>query len=1208
MFIKKIKIFFLYTLILLAFFMALAVILIQTDYFREKIRGYLENTISKQINGELYIESITGNIFRDPQLHNIRIKTDSVEMISISKLSIDYSFQSIFDRTFKIRSFHIEDAEFSVSKDGNDLVDIFKPENNSSSPPGRRGINVKSLEVSQSSIFHENEIIDEVNLRSSLLIEDEAVDVQVDKMGFRYLFDFISSGRVKYRDDELKFYDFRIDAGSSKVKVDGDVKNLSNPVFELIVSLDYVDLEEIKKIHPDLTIGGSAEGKLEISGPYDNPAIIHDIKYEEALFSGKSIVMEDYKVEMEGSVKKLNPNIIWRSAPEGNLNLSYIAKAIFSEERKIDLAVFLEESSINSTNIESGKIKAYITQEEFTVYESDLNVFEGIVFFQGSGRIGEELSGKISLKDISLKPITEGRVTGRLSFDSELSGNISEEAVSGNIFLKESVVEGVVLDDGFVGFSYKNEKLNIKEIKLLSRAGRFSAAGELSSVSLKGDFKGNVEDVSRFISIREKEVRGKVEFSGSVSGSLSEPELLISAEFQDFIWDNINAENIFVDANVKGEPLDSRGIFKVKAERFNLADEVFELAEIFIEKDEEKGRLSLQATSSGRSYEVKASFLEKLTFMRLEKFLISTPEGDWRTPSEYMITYKDGVLESEMFSIKGPDEGYMNIYGAVEPKSGKVNVNVNAEGVQIKKWAELFRQETVLNGVFFSEIEISGTFEEPQVVSSLLTEGFCLGKSEFEYMKAGFDYSENNLEFKSEVVKEGESAQVQGNMPLRISFFPFYYELLDELFDVSVRAEGLKLDFLEELSESIVHSKGRLDINVDIMGTPVEPVYYGSFYLSDATVALRQAGTPYKNINAEAVFREDRFEIKTMTARSGDGTGRVDGKISLSQGSISEIDLNFKAERFLLARTPEYSGVINCDIDFRGKPDESYVSGRMTVLRSEVNVAPPRREMARGIEIVDYRKEGTFEITERSQRMSEVFSGLIIDLEVNIPGNSWIRWEGMESEARGNLRLRRFRNGEILIDGRVNLVRGTFRRAGIELTIERGALIFAGPLREARVEVSSVRRFPNVVVYLIISGTVESPNIELTSNPIMDESNIISYLVFGKPVEELTQLQMRSLPETAGGVLGMAAERGVREILGPRLAPDIIEIRPLDRGTIGIAKYITDRLFVKYEWRMVEHESPWTVAEYMISPNLNIRSIFGNPKMSGVDFLWNFSY
>ena len=121
----------------------------------------------------------------------------------------------------------------------------------------------------------------------------------------------------------------------------------------------------------------------------------------------------------------------------------------------------------------------------------------------------------------------------------------------------------------------------------------------------------------------------------------------------------------------------------------------------------------------------------------------------------------------------------------------------------------------------------------------------------------------------------------------------------------------------------------------------------------------------------------------------------------------------------------------------------------------------------------------------------------------------------------------------------------TSSRGAGSISCSGGTVKFTGePEINPLLDVTATREIPNtgVEARVHINGSVKSPELELTSTPPLDESDILSLIVFNRPVNELGSGERASLAATAGGIATGFIAAPLGESIGRALDLDLFEI------------------------------------------------------------------
>lgn len=433
---------------------------------------------------------------------------------------------------------------------------------------------------------------------------------------------------------------------------------------------------------------------------------------------------------------------------------------------------------------------------------------------------------------------------------------------------------------------------------------------------------------------------------------------------------------------------------------------------------------------------------------------------------------------------------------------------------------------------------------------------------------------------------------------------------LKDKMDIVVKAESVELAGFNELTLPEVKLEGRLNAGIKMGGAPDNPSINGSMDISGGGVSLPQIGIEYRNIRCGLLFRDKEITVSYFDCRSGNDSLNLSGEIITEDLGLQSADLSLDCSNFPFAYPDIFSARADCLLKLKGSGNNNLLTGDIAILKSDINIPSSVKTGPREIEIVENgatRKISGIEIKQKAG----VVNSLGMDVNVSIPGNSWVRWNevGLDADVKGALNVKKNRGKPFAISGEIYTTRGSFKYLGQNLTIDEGSLIFTGgKLDESQLDIRSSKHYADFIVNISVSGTLNSPRINLSSDPEADRSDIISYLMFGKAPDKLNDTEASKVSKISLNVLGTIASRGIRNILGNQLAPEIIEIQPVSGGTIGVGKYITNKLFVKYEWTLNYEENYQTIIDYQLNRYFNLHSQTGNTRTSGIDIFWNYSY
>ncbi|MGE3522241.1 MAG: translocation/assembly module TamB domain-containing protein, partial [Candidatus Dadabacteria bacterium] len=230
--------------------------------------------------------------------------------------------------------------------------------------------------------------------------------------------------------------------------------------------------------------------------------------------------------------------------------------------------------------------------------------------------------------------------------------------------------------------------------------------------------------------------------------------------------------------------------------------------------------------------------------------------------------------------------------------------------------------------------------------------------------------------------------------------------------------------------------------------------------------------------------------------------------------------------------------------------------------------------------------------------------------------NNWVRGRGANVELRGDLDINKAYGEDMRIVGNISTVRGTYENFGKLFRIVQGNVSFSGtPDINPFLDIRALYRVSGVEIYINISGTAKKPVVELTSDPPMSETDMVSYIVFGAPSDQIGSSDRASIQGVASGLAGGVAAAQLERMLGSRFKLDVVNIGTGTGGPeLEVGKYLTEDLYFAVERETTQSLTDSTtvtqtkvIVEYTIFKNVSINGDIGgeNP---GVDVFYNFNY
>ena len=268
-----------------------------------------------------------------------------------------------------------------------------------------------------------------------------------------------------------------------------------------------------------------------------------------------------------------------------------------------------------------------------------------------------------------------------------------------------------------------------------------------------------------------------------------------------------------------------------------------------------------------------------------------------------------------------------------------------------------------------------------------------------------------------------------------------------------------------------------------------------------------------------------------------------------------------------------------------------------------------------------------------------VFDATALNIQVRIPDNLTLRGQSIEAARAslgdlnatvgGDFRVAKTAGTPVVLLGAVNTVRGTYAYRGRRFDILRdGQILFRGNEEiDPRLDITAERVIQGVEARVRIQGTARAPELSLSSNPPLDEGDILALIVFNQPLNQLGTGQQNSLGQRAGGMAAGLVVSPLASALGSTLDLDQFEVETTDptgrvNPAVVIGQQVTQDLFVRFRQQFGNQQVSQFLLEYRLASYMRLqgniaegdgltasnRSLMQRIEQYGVDLVFFFSF
>jgi translocation and assembly module TamB len=358
---------------------------------------------------------------------------------------------------------------------------------------------------------------------------------------------------------------------------------------------------------------------------------------------------------------------------------------------------------------------------------------------------------------------------------------------------------------------------------------------------------------------------------------------------------------------------------------------------------------------------------------------------------------------------------------------------------------------------------------------------------------------------------------------------------------------------------------GPIAVAADVTGRLADPQIRGQLVANGARIESARTGTVLTNVQAAGRFNGSRLEIGRFTAAAGAGTISGSGTVGFAGGV--NIDLKLDAQNARMIDRDDLGATITGPLTIKSDAsgggtiagDVRLVASRFRLGAASAATAVPRLNI-REINVPD---DGRAD----DDRPAGPWQ---LDLHARASDSVRVSGLGLDSNWSADLTIKGEPNNPA-IRGRADLIRGTFEFAGRDFDLDRGIIRFDGSVpANPSLDISANASVTGLNATIRVTGTGQKPEISFTSVPALPQDELLSRLLFGTSITNLSAPEALQLAAAVAALNDRSGNGGLNPINAVRRAIglDRLRVLPADPQTgagtqVAAGKYITRRLYAE---------------------------------------------
>jgi autotransporter translocation and assembly factor TamB len=1209
-----------------------------TDGFREFVRQKLLAVINDSMRGKISVARLDGSVWGSLTLLDVRLVDNEIEIARIPRLKVNYALLPLIWGRVQVFRLDVTQPLLRLSEGPNgvwNIVEALSPVEPQPETPNVV-VSISSVELQKAdvdvSFSGRSYRVTGLDLQGTAGIRPDAITVNLRQVSSRVLTQGMPEARVKgalaYEDsggrESLKFSDFFIESGSSGLRLTGKIDDLKTFEMKAKVSIDKLAPADIAGFAPQWPVRATVSGTADVRGP------LTALKGEFSLSLADGSLSGQFQMDLTRDLP-----VYQGSAKIAQVNLTKLLER--RELRGIVSAlVAITGSGFALANI-SGQGQATVRSTEVATWNlGDVSIKASLAGSEASvtGELNSELGradwqGQIAFKDIpryelsfsanqlDVQKLSSGQtIKGNLNLAGLIKGSGLTLAVMNTlakIDLQRSRLGEVELEQGTLVATIADQRIRVEQGTLRATDAMLSVKGDIGTdFKQQGriDYQLQVKTLSPWLALIDRQGSGSVNLTGGAKGNLSDLKTQgkVTLSGIDFEGTAVQSGSIDYDLGYSSARTLPSGTLNISLSDIRRGYRLQSLEGMVKILTQTPAGFDLDvkvrdAQSRTHTVAARLDYQPAHVVARVARLTLDLPDGTWRLSQPVTVEQRDqDFLVDRLLMRNNGRELFLDGQFSL---TGSQALRLNIEKLPIEALRAFFSEAPDVTGILSAQVQFSGTAAAPQVVAALRLENSKIAGYSYAGLVASGSYRDQRADVKATVQQDQtHMLNATATLPMTLSWNNGWRAEAADNIDARIQSSGLSLAFLNAFSGKAIQGiGGEVEVDLQVRGSLNQPLANGFVRLRDGKLTPTALGVQISSVTAEGRLAPSGIRVSQISARANKGELNGNGFIALQKFVPQGIDFSIAAKQWPAINTQQYQIEVDGAARIDGTLAAPRITGKFEVPRGELRPdlsfldrgnTPVKRDPT--ITVVSTTDTGSSAAKQQSngQADSEIWRNASLDIQIRIPNNLWVRHRNGNVELSGNLRVTKASGGNLTVAGLIETVRGWVGFQGRRFTLTRGKLEFHGSEKiDPSLDIVAEYRAGNYLISAVVKGTAEKPTLTLTSDPQLDQGDILSVLLFNKPISSLEKSERASLQQNAVSITsGFAAAQigqAVSQALGlQELGVDITNVSFSQDVSGKYGQEVSAEYRITSDWR-------FSVSARTVGPD-------------GVDLIWQKRY
>ncbi|CAN5699238.1 hypothetical protein BH09PSE5_BH09PSE5_44160 [soil metagenome] len=397
---------------------------------------------------------------------------------------------------------------------------------------------------------------------------------------------------------------------------------------------------------------------------------------------------------------------------------------------------------------------------------------------------------------------------------------------------------------------------------------------------------------------------------------------------------------------------------------------------------------------------------------------------------------------------------------------------------------------------------------------------------------------------------------------------------------------------------------GNVESNARISGRFDSPEYTGQMKGSGLGVRNLLEGVNMSEGNLLIALQGETARIERFDMKAGKGIAKLVGGATF--GTAPKADVTLTAERFEVLGRVDRRIVVSGNAALKIDPTTLALDGSFRLDEGLIDFSrSDAPSLSEDVTVIRTSREpGTGAPMPGEPPKAR---NIAVNVRFDLGDNLRIKGRGIDTGLGGDLRITS-PGGRMAVNGTIGTIGGTYQAYGQKLSIDRGILVFSGPVDNPRLDIEAIRPDTDMKVGVQVTGPALTPRVRLYSATAMSDTDKLSWLLLGRAPDGLGRSDSALLQRAAMGLLAGESGGGSNSLV-KSLGLDDVSVSQTDGAVketvVALGKQISQRWYIGYERSLTGTTGSWQLV-YRLAQRFTLRAQAGGD--SSLDAIWTWRW